>query len=85
MRDPKTSQLKNAPHVDNSCKWAGGGIVSTSADLLKFGNAMLYSHQENTSNKPEAEVGKKPYLKSETMDQLWGPVIRVAKDPKNLK
>ena len=31
----------NAPYVDNSYKWAGGGFISTSEDLVKFGNAML--------------------------------------------
>ena len=31
----------NAPYVDNSYKWAGGGFLSTSEDLVKFGNAML--------------------------------------------
>ncbi|MDN5200437.1 serine hydrolase domain-containing protein [Fulvivirgaceae bacterium BMA10] len=30
-----------APAVDNSYKWAGGGFISTSEDLLKFGNAQL--------------------------------------------
>ena len=31
----------NAPYVDNSNKWAGGGISSTAADVAKFGYAML--------------------------------------------
>ena len=31
----------NAPYVDNSYKWAGGGFLSTTGDLVKFGNAML--------------------------------------------
>merc|ERR1711902_250624 len=39
--------LKNSPSVDNSYKWAGGGFLSTVGDLLKFGNAMLYSYQQN--------------------------------------
>lgn len=37
-------QTINAPFVDNSYKWAGGGFLSTTEDLLKFGNAML-SHK----------------------------------------
>merc|ERR1719228_1084958 len=39
-------RLKNAPYVDNSYKWAGGGFLSSVGDLIKFGNAMLYSYQQ---------------------------------------
>ncbi len=45
MRKEK-HRLVNAPHVDNSCKWAGGGFLSNVPDLLRFGNAMLYSFQQ---------------------------------------
>jgi hypothetical protein len=37
--------LRNVPYVDNSWKWAGGGFLSTVGDLLRFGNAMMYSYQ----------------------------------------
>jgi len=37
----KNGQVSNAPYVDNSYKWAGGGYLSTAEDLVKFGNAML--------------------------------------------
>ncbi|MFM8347993.1 MAG: serine hydrolase domain-containing protein [Bacteroidota bacterium] len=30
-----------APYVDNSYKWAGGGYLSTAADLAVFGNGLL--------------------------------------------
>lgn len=33
--------LLNAPFVDNSYKWAGGGFLSTPEDLLRFANAHL--------------------------------------------
>lgn len=33
--------IVNAPFVDNSYKWAGGGFLSTTDDLLKFANALL--------------------------------------------
>lgn len=36
-----THQMLNAPYVDNSYKWAGGGFVSTTEDLARFGQAML--------------------------------------------
>lgn len=34
-------ELLNAPFVDNSYKWAGGGFLSTTEDLLAFANAHL--------------------------------------------
>ena len=33
--------LLNAPFVNNSHKWAGGGFLSTTEDLLRFANAHL--------------------------------------------
>ncbi|XP_015928621.1 serine beta-lactamase-like protein LACTB, mitochondrial [Parasteatoda tepidariorum] len=41
----KHGHLINAPYVDNSYKWAGGGLLSSVTDLLQFANAMLYSYQ----------------------------------------
>lgn len=49
VRD-KFGRLKNAPYVDNSYKWAGGGFLSTVGDLCKFGNAMLYASQTSGEN-----------------------------------
>lgn len=31
----------NAPYVDNSYKWAGGGFIATTTDLIKFGEANM--------------------------------------------
>ena len=50
--------MLNAPFVDNSYKWAGGGFLSTTDDLAKFGNAML-----------DATL-----LKRSTIDTLWTPL-----------
>jgi CubicO group peptidase (beta-lactamase class C family) len=36
-----SSVLRNAPYVDNSYKWGSGGFLSTTADLVKFGEAHL--------------------------------------------
>ena len=33
--------LVNAPYVDNSYKWAGGGFLSTPEDLIRFGQAHM--------------------------------------------
>lgn len=34
-------EIVNAPFVDNSYKWAGGGFIATTEDLAKFGQAHL--------------------------------------------
>jgi CubicO group peptidase (beta-lactamase class C family) len=39
--EEKDGTLENAPYVDNSYKWAGGGFLSTSEDLVRFGTALL--------------------------------------------
>lgn len=41
--DIQTNIYKKAFEVDNSNKWAGGGMVSTPSDLVKLGNAVLDS------------------------------------------
>ncbi|CAJ0602907.1 unnamed protein product [Cylicocyclus nassatus] len=56
--------LENCPEVDNSCKWAGGGLLSDVNDLLTFANYILYSHQAD----PNA---KDAYLSKEVIDMLW--------------
>jgi serine beta-lactamase-like protein LACTB, mitochondrial len=38
---PKDGAVENAPYVDNSYKWAGGGLLSTPEDLVRFGSSLL--------------------------------------------
>ena len=45
----------NAPYIDQSCDWAGGGLLSTSEDLVRFGNAYLQSG----------------FLKKETLEKMF--------------
>jgi CubicO group peptidase (beta-lactamase class C family) len=40
-RTAKDKPVQNAPFVDNSYKWAGGGFLSTAEDLARFGSALL--------------------------------------------
>ena len=47
----------NAPYVDNSYKWAGGGFLSTPEDMLRFANAHLAPG----------------YLEAETLEMLFAP------------
>ena len=54
VRDAE-GQVVNAPYVDNSYKWAGGGFISTPEDLLIFANGHL-------------EPG---YLRAETLEMLF--------------
>ena len=36
-----SGKVINAPQVDNSYKWAGGGYISTASDVVRFGHAIL--------------------------------------------
>ena len=56
-RTDSLGPIVNAPWVDNSNKWAGGGFISTTQDLARFGQAML-----------EAKVLKRP-----TVQAMWTP------------
>lgn len=51
------SPAQNAPYVDNSYKWAGGGFLSTAEDLARLGRNLL--------------DGK--LLSPETREVLWTP------------
>lgn len=55
--DIEKNTIVNSDWVDNSYKWAGGGFLSTSDDLVFFGFAHLNSS----------------ILKKETIDLLWKP------------
>jgi serine beta-lactamase-like protein LACTB len=51
----KSGNPENAPYVDNSYKWAGGGFLSTAEDLVQFGSALL----------------RPGFLKQESLKQLF--------------
>ena len=40
LRNPD-GRIVNAPYVDNSNKWSGGGFLSTASDLVRYGFAYL--------------------------------------------
>ncbi len=53
----KDHHAENAPYVDNSYKWAGGGFLSTAEDLVRFGSTM-------------EQPG---FLKAETLNTMFTP------------
>ena len=55
VHDSTGKPTLNAPYVDNSYKWAGGGFLSTTEDLVRFGGALLGSS----------------LLRPETVQLLW--------------
>lgn len=65
-KSKKSGVLSNSPFVENSYKWAGGGLLSTIPDLLKFGNVMMYSYLGGNGKLPG-------FLKQDTVDTLWTP------------
>lgn len=48
-RDRVTGRILNAPYVDNSYKWAGGGFISNTEDLVRFG----WAHLDGSFLRPE--------------------------------
>uniref|UniRef100_A0A915Q7H8 Beta-lactamase-related domain-containing protein n=1 Tax=Setaria digitata TaxID=48799 RepID=A0A915Q7H8_9BILA len=69
-RDP-LHKLKNVPEIDNSSKWAGGGLLSTVTDLLIFANAMLFSYHAAQQQSSSRESRIKPLLDGDTMKTFW--------------
>ncbi len=45
----RDGQLYNEPEVDNSNKWASGGMLSTTDDLVRFGLALMNSPQVSSA------------------------------------
>lgn len=48
-RDDETGRVLNAEYVDNSYKWAGGGFISNTEDIVRFG----WAHLEGDFLRPE--------------------------------
>jgi len=62
--------LCNAPYVDNSYKWAGGGFISTATDLVKLGSALLAASRPDSVN---------PILSADTVAKMWQTVAKMSK------
>jgi serine beta-lactamase-like protein LACTB len=48
--DANSDRFHRSPPVDNSYKWAGGGVLSTAEDLVKFGSAHLRTGRLNDAS-----------------------------------
>ena len=60
--------------MDNSYKWAGGGILSSAPDLVQLGSALLLCYQ---SSKAGPSVGSAPLLlQPDTVGLMWTEVVR---------
>ena len=60
-------ELLNAPYIDNSNKWAGGGYLSTAHDLVRFGLAFFDD----------------AVIKPQTRDLLWTSQMTAAAERTN--
>lgn len=61
------NELQDAPYVDNSYKWAGGGFIGSTEDLIRFGHAFMNSG----------------YLTQESMDELMTSQVLTNGDTTN--
>ena len=73
------TKLVNAAMVDNSYKWAGGGLLSTPSDLVKFGRGLL----NHTTLCPETiAMLLKPQHLADGTDTYYGVGWRIGTDSK---
>ena len=59
--------MVNVPSVNNSYKWAGGGIVSSVEDLLIFGLLLCQCYSDLSSTVHGV-------LTKQVLEQFWTPV-----------
>ncbi|XP_065183694.1 serine beta-lactamase-like protein LACTB, mitochondrial [Sycon ciliatum] len=71
-------QVVNSPYVDNSYKWAGGGLLATAEDIVEFGFCMLTAYFgkpirkcEHTAVHPRPCPQCAPYIKDSTVKEMW--------------
>ena len=72
-------KIEIAPTVNNSYKWAGGGFLSTTEDMIKFGNAHL---KTNFLNKETLDVFLASQKTNDGKLVNYGIGWRIGKDKK---
>lgn len=64
-RDAENGGLINAPYLDASYKWAGGGLISNTTDMIKLANIIFDLYHLR-----ESQLG----IRRETLDLMWTEV-----------
>ncbi|WP_247236993.1 serine hydrolase [Telluribacter sp. SYSU D00476] len=78
----RQGRLVNAAQVDNSYKWAGGGLLSTPVDLVKLGRGLLtYS----LLRKETVDLLFTPQLLPDGTNTYYGLGWRLGTSPQNRK
>lgn len=75
-------KLVNAALVDNSYKWAGGGLLSTPTDLVRFGTGIL---RHSVLKKETADLLFTPQLLLNGSNTYYGLGWRIGTDNQNRK
>jgi serine beta-lactamase-like protein LACTB len=78
----RNGKAVNAALVDNSYKWAGGGLLSTPVDLVKMGAGLL---KYSTLSKGTVERLFTPQLLSTGVNTYYGAGWRIGKDSQGRK
>jgi CubicO group peptidase (beta-lactamase class C family) len=69
----KDGHQENAPYVDNSYKWGGGGFLSTAEDLVRFGSQLLQPGFLKESSLQQLFTSQKTKSREETHYGIgWG-------------
>lgn len=63
--EEETTTVRNAPFVDNSNKWAGGGLLATPEDVIRFALGLIQGN----------------LLPEERVDELFAPEARIEDEP----
>ncbi|VDM17566.1 unnamed protein product [Hydatigera taeniaeformis] len=68
-RAKKNGRLENSPCVNNSCKWSGGGLLSTTPDLVKMASHLADIYMGRLCDLPQLAVVSRDTL----VNCLWHP------------
>ena len=73
-------KIVNAPYVDNSYKWAGGGFISTSEDVARFAYAHLHPGFLKTETLALLKTSQKRLMEKKPVMDWDGEVLLLRVD-----